>query len=86
MPLICEFFGIKILMRWDDHLLPHFHIEYGEFRAMVDIASGSILEGLFPMSKLKLVTAWCEIHREELLANWDRSQQHNEIIRIDPLS
>ncbi len=29
MPLICEFFGIKIYMYWDEHVPPHFHAEYG---------------------------------------------------------
>lgn len=37
MPLVCEFFGIKIYMYWDDHTPPHFHAQYGNNTALVSI-------------------------------------------------
>ena len=30
MPIVSEFYGIKIMMFWDEHNPPHFHAEYGE--------------------------------------------------------
>ena len=39
MPEISRFFGIIIRMYFGDHLPPHFHAEYGEHRAVVDIHS-----------------------------------------------
>jgi hypothetical protein len=36
-------------------------------------------------SKMKLVLAWIEIHREELMANWELATQGEQIFRIDPL-
>ena len=30
MPLVSEFYGIKIYMYWEDHSPPHFHAEYGD--------------------------------------------------------
>ncbi|GAB4407628.1 MAG: hypothetical protein Kow00123_20580 [Anaerolineales bacterium] len=38
MPEISRFFGIVIKMYFDDHLPPHFHAEYGEYKAVVDIS------------------------------------------------
>lgn len=85
MPVISEFYGIKIMMFWNEHMPPHFHAEYGERTVLVDIQHASVLKGVFPFGQLKLVLAWCEIHREELLENWRSAQRHDELQRIDPL-
>jgi hypothetical protein len=34
---------------------------------------------------MKLVQAWMEIHREELVANWELARQGENVFRIDPL-
>ena len=85
MPIVSEFFGIKIYMYWDEHNPPHFHAEYGEFKAIVSIKESVVLKGALPLKPLKLVLAWCEIHKEELFKNWDLAQNNSEISRIDPL-
>ncbi len=85
MPTISEFFGIKIFMYWDEHNPPHFHAEYGEFKAIISIQEGAITKGALPLKQLKLVLAWAEIHQEELLENWERARQHGQISKIDPL-
>lgn len=40
---------------------------YSEFEANILIESGNLLNGDLPISKLKLVQAWAEIHKDELL-------------------
>jgi hypothetical protein len=85
MPLIPEFFGIKIYMYWDKHIPPHFHAEYAGSTILVDIINGVVLRGAFPFKQLKLVTAWCELHREELMSNWESAAAHGEIRHIDPI-
>ena len=85
MPLISEFFGIRIYIFWDDHSPPHFHAEYGDSRILVEIENAVVMKGLFPFRQLKLVLAWCELHRPELLADWVAAASHSEIKRIDPL-
>jgi hypothetical protein len=35
MPLISEFFGIKIYMYWDEHVPPHFHAQYANEDVLV---------------------------------------------------
>ena len=40
MPEISRFFGIIIAMFAKDHVPPHFHAKYGEFKATFDINTG----------------------------------------------
>ena len=71
MPEICRFYGIIIKMLIDDHVPPHFHVEYGEFKALINIKTGDVMDGEFPAKQLKLVQAWVILHEEELFNNFD---------------
>ena len=81
MPEICRFYGIIVYMFFNDHNPPHFKVKYGEFEANVLIENGNLLNGDFPISKLKLVSAWAEIHKQELLAMWDSK----DFFKLNPL-
>jgi hypothetical protein len=85
VPVISEFFGIKIYMYWADRFPEHFHAEYGSAKALVSIRDAVVLKGALPIKQLKLVLAWCEIHRDELLRNWQAAEAHGEISKIEPL-
>ena len=52
---------------------------------MLSIPDGDILEGSIPSNKMKLVQAWMEIHRDELLADWKLAADGQQIFKIDPL-
>jgi hypothetical protein len=52
---------------------------------VVVITDGEVLDGRQPPGKLKLLQAWVEIHRDELLANWDLSVSGQHPFKIDPL-
>jgi hypothetical protein len=82
------FYGILILMYFYDnkkHNLPHIHAEYAEYQAAIAIDDGAVLSGSLPSSKLKLVQAWIEIHREDLLVDWKLAVAGEPIFKIDPL-
>ena len=85
MPVVSEFFGIKIFMYWDEHLPEHFHAEYGSHRCVVSIRDAVSINGVLPAKQLKLVLAWCEIHKDRRLENWENARQHKEITKIEPL-
>ena len=88
MPTLSIFYGIIIRMYYFDnqqHRLPHIHAEYGDSKAVFSIAEGELLTGELPKNKRKLVEAWIEIHREDLMANWQLAVTGQEIFRIDPL-
>lgn len=86
MPEISLFFGIRITMYYDDHNPPHFHAEYAGNRCMVDIEQGSIMKGFMPNRQMRLILAWVEIHRDELMQNWELAKDSKELIKINPLS
>ena len=88
MPTISMFYGILILMYYYDnkkHSKPHIHAEFGEHQATLSIEDGELLGGNLPKAKMKLVQAWIEIHREDLLANWSLAVAGEPVFRIDPL-
>ena len=85
MPEISRFFGIVIKMYFDEHPPPHFHAEYGEFKAVVDINSLVIVGGYLPPRVLGLVVEWAAQHRGELLALWDRAGKMQPLSKIPPL-
>jgi len=51
----------------------------------VSIEDDELLGGNLPKAKMKLVQAWIEIHREDLLANWRLAVAGEPVFRIDPL-
>jgi hypothetical protein len=49
------------------------------------IPDGYLLEGKLPSNKQKLVEAWIEIHKEDLMANWQLAITGNKVFSIEPL-
>ena len=88
MPVISMFYGIIVRMFFMDnkeHKLPHIHVEYAEFQAVVSLPDGTVLAGNFPNAQMKLVLAWVEIHKEELLADWKLAVKGEPVFKIDAL-
>ena len=85
MPVISRFFGIDIMMYYDDHNPPHFHAKYGEYKVLVDINKARVIEGFMPSAQVKLILAWAVIHKEELFEDWKLSQMMEELTKIEPL-
>lgn len=85
MPEISLFYGIRITMFYNDHNPPHFHAEYAGHKALVDIQGGYVIRGALPFRQLKLILAWCELHRDELMQNWELSKDAKPLNHIDPL-
>lgn len=84
MPEICRFYGIIIQMFFNDHNPPHFHVVYGDFKAVINI-NDEIVEGFMPKRALKLVFEWMDLHKSELLVNWELAQNGELPIKIEPL-
>lgn len=83
MPVISSFYGIRIYM-YIDHRPPHFHVYYDGFSGKVSIESGEI-EGDLPPKAKHLVKEWLEMHKDELLQNWERLNKGEQIVKIKPL-
>jgi hypothetical protein len=85
MPRISTFYGISILMYFNDHDPPHFHAEYGEHRARIRIGSLEPLDVGLPSRATHLIREWATLHRLELMLNWKRAREGRPLAKIDPL-
>jgi hypothetical protein len=85
MPEISRFFGIVIKMFFDEHQPPHFHAEYGEHEALIDIRTLSVFAGRLPPRVMGLVVEWATLHQQELRDDWEMAQAQQTLRKIDPL-
>ena len=85
VPRISAFYGIVIYMYIRDHGPPHLHAWASDQRAVIDIRTGSITLGSLRSRQAGLVRAWVDLHRDELLAAWDRASRGDAPGTIEPL-
>jgi len=81
------FFGIIIRMYYGpkEHNPPHIHVYYQDFVSVINIESCDLTDGQLPSRQLRMVVAWIEIHREELMADWKLCQNGEKPFSIEPL-
>ena len=82
------FYGIIVYLYFKDnkqHNKPHIHVRYQEDEVIVAIPDGEVLEGSIPNNKMKLLQAWIEIHKDELIADWELALSGQQPYKIDPL-
>jgi hypothetical protein len=87
VPTISMFFGIIVRMYCGktEHNPPHIHVYYQDTKGVFDIGSGDMLEGNLPIRQIRLVVAWIELHREELMADWELASRGELPFKIEPL-
>lgn len=85
MPEICRFYGILIKMFFADHNPPHFHAEYGEYKATIKIKDFTLTKGYLPPRALGLVIEWAALHQDELLNDWELAKNNQSLLSIDAL-
>ena len=84
MPEISRFYGLIILMNFKDHSPPHFHVWYGEHKIIVNINDGLVI-GQMPRRALRMIFDWLDLHKDELLEDWNFAQKGEPLIYIEPL-
>jgi hypothetical protein len=85
MPELCRFLGIIILMYFDDHNPPHFHVKYNDERAMISIQDLSVISGKLSPRVLGLVMEWAMLYQNDLMDNWVMMQETGKWFKIEPL-
>ena len=68
-------------MNFQDHAPAHFHAWYGDYKIIVSIKDG-VVKGEMPGRALRMVLEWLDLHRDELLENWDRAQNGEMVKHI----
>jgi len=88
MPEISRFFGLIIRMYWEPnapHSAAHFHVYYQGEAAVFSVETAELIAGSLPKRQLRLIMAWAELHREELMDDWRLVDSGCEPKRIKPL-
>jgi hypothetical protein len=86
VPILSVFFGITIRVFFEDHAPPHVHIEYAEYRAVIEIATGRVLAGRLPRRCATLVEEWRALHLADLRRAWKAASRSQLPKRIAPLT
>ena len=85
MPTISMFYGIIIRMyNTGEHNPPHFHASYQGQQAVFNM-DGELIEGSMPKPQCKHIAAWAELHKDELMANWELAMSEQPLYKIEPL-
>jgi hypothetical protein len=84
MPEISRFLGIIIAMFYKDHAPPHFHAKYSNYEITININEG-VVNGQFPKRALSHVLEWYELHKDELLEDWELARKAKPLKKIPPL-
>lgn len=69
-------------MRVNEHRPPHFHAQYAERLASIQIGSWACTEGTLPNRVYRLVVRWGQLHEQELRENWDRIERGEMPLKI----
>ena len=84
MPTISQFLGITIMMFLDEHNPPHFHAKYQDYNVIVEIKTG-IVKGKFPPRALRHLLEWTDLHKDELIENWNKAREGKDLDKIEGL-
>ena len=68
----------------EEHKHENFHITCQSFNRVFNL-DGELCWGEMPKKQMKYITAWADIHKDELLANWTLAIEEQPLYKIDPL-
>src|SRR5690606_31240661 len=87
LPRISNFGGMTIVIYYNDHDPPHFHIIYNEIQTRIDIRNGTYLKGNVPLprAKEKDILYWLELHRDDMMNAWKDCMEKKQPSKILPL-
>lgn len=85
MPTLAMVAGMAILIYYDDHDPPHFHVRAANFRAKVAISDLSVIEvvGRMRPSEIRTIQAWARSHQKALRDNWRRAKRLESVFKIE---
>jgi hypothetical protein len=85
MPEISRFLGIKISIYYEEHNPPHFHAKYGNDKAVFTIKELKLIQGKLSPRVKSLVLEWADLHRDELLEDWNLAKENETLKKIKGL-
>lgn len=83
MPVIGRFFEIVIMMYAKEHGILHIHASYQNYKAAFSIETSNMIVGDMPTKQRKLIEAWIELHREDIIKNHELMMQGKKVDVIE---
>ena len=85
MPTISAFYGITVMMFYEDHDPPHFHARHARFKANFAISDLSVIssKGNLRGSDIGRVRRWGRANQTTLLENWFRCRRGEPLQKIE---
>lgn len=84
--VVSEFYGMAVSFLKDDSVTPHFYVRYNTQEVVLSIATGEVIRGSIPKHGLRMVREWVNLHRKDLLSNFEESRKPSpQLIKIQPL-
>ena len=72
-------------MFYNDHAPPHFHVRYGDQKAIIAIETLRLIEGKLKPRALGLVIDRASQHQLELMDDWQLARSMQPLNSIQPL-
>ena len=85
MPTIGSIGSLDVMMFYNDHGPPHFHVLGPDFSAKFEIPDLALLscKGQIRRRDIKAVEEWGQKHQVELLMNWNLARAGQPLKRIE---
>lgn len=64
---------------------PHFHVEYENFKALIEITTLAVIAGKLPPRAIGLAMEWATLNQDQLLSMWNNAKVLKPIGKIKPL-
>ena len=86
MPRISKFGGMTMVLYYNDHDPPHFHV-VGEYKTRIGIQTGKYLKGdpPLPKKKEKEVIDWLEMWHDDIMKGWNDCREGTVPSKVPPL-
>ena len=85
MSEISTFLGLTIYMYFDGYSTPHFQVLYNGRHGEFSISTLNYSKGNLPPKVVGLVIDWAELHKNDLLANWESIKETGKCQEIPSL-
>jgi Domain of unknown function (DUF4160) len=79
MPIVALVDGVRIMFYANEHPPPHFHAQFAEHRAVIDIESLSMSDGYLPVVKRRRVLAWAATRTHLLHRAFAQATAHEKV-------
>lgn len=78
--------ALVVLMNYNDHAPPHVHVKYqGDVRSYrIEVQTREWMKPgkELPLALRRLIEVWVEAHEQELLVQWQRSRNGEQVMIV----